>query len=126
MPGSNATDARCDHGAYFAQHVSIYPNKLGKLTVRLVNLACSAPKTRGNRHCGEDSIIVEEKAFERFFDEYEVLRIFVSSPYMTVVVHHADVLYLLTILIVRWPNERLDGTVDVIPPTHSELGPQNR
>ena len=43
---------------------------------------------------------------------------------MTAEVDPADVLYPLAILIALWPVERLDGTVVVIPPTHSELGSQ--
>ena len=43
---------------------------------------------------------------------------------MTAEVCPVDVLYPLAILIALWPVERLDGTVDVIPPTHPELGSQ--
>lgn len=58
---------------HITQHVPVDAHELGELAVRFVDLACSAPETRGDGHGGEDSVVVEEQPLERFLDEHEVL-----------------------------------------------------
>ena len=60
-------------GTHVTQHVPVHTDEFGEFAIGLVYLARAAPETRGDGHCGEDTIVVQEETLERFLDEYQVL-----------------------------------------------------
>jgi hypothetical protein len=58
---------------YITKHYPIHTNELRKLPVALVNLSRPAPETSRDAHSREDTVVVKQKAFELFFDKYEIL-----------------------------------------------------